>query len=143
MRGIDANGTRYVCESGIGAALCAVAMDYIRSKLLRSVLDVQQRFDVAAAEMAAHRHAADAQCKVRRELRELAFRLFAARRSVGNKPNAMSTRRLAACEIDDVAEQPPDRSAQHVQDIELFGYRHVDSASVNHRPFASWTDGRA
>jgi hypothetical protein len=118
-------------------------MDYVRGKLLRSALHVQQRFDVAAAELAAHRHAADAYCKVGRELGELAFRLFAARRGVGNKPNPMSARRLTAREVDDVAEQPSDRSAQHVQDVELFGHRHVNSASVNHRPFASWTDGCA
>jgi hypothetical protein len=55
----------------------------------------------------------------------------------------MSARRLTAREVDDVAEQPSDRSAQHVQDVELFGHRHVNSASVNHRPFASWTDGCA
>ena len=55
---------------------------------------------------------------MRRERREASPRRRAAGRRVGNDADAMAARGLGARQIDDVAEQPADRRAQDVQDVE-------------------------
>ena len=67
---------------------------------------------------AAHRHAGEAEREVRGEGRERRIGALAAGRGIGHDADLVAARGLAAREIDHVAEQPADRGAQDVQDLE-------------------------
>ena len=76
------------------------------------------RSQVADADLPAHRHAAEPERQLVRQLRERRVRPRAAAAGIGNHADAVAARDLSTREIDDVPEQSADRRAQHMQDIE-------------------------
>ena len=78
--------------------------------------------EVAAADVARHRNAGEAERERRSQFRERSVGAFAAARRIGDHADLVSARRLAAREVADMAEQAADRGAQHMQDVE--GIRH-------------------
>jgi hypothetical protein len=73
---------------------------------------------VARPDMAAHRHAREPERQRRRELAQHRFGARAAGVAVGDQPDAVSARDLLFGEIEHMAEQSADRSAEHVEDIQ-------------------------
>ena len=67
MRRVDADARGRRSEARIGAALGAVAMQHVGLGLARALRDMALRRDVARADVPAHRHAGEAERKVRGE----------------------------------------------------------------------------
>jgi len=73
---------------------------------------------VARPDMAAHRHARESERQRGRELAQHRFGARAAGVAVGDQAYAVSARDLLFGEIEHMAEQSADRSAEHVEDVQ-------------------------
>src|SRR5436853_228706 len=92
-------------EARIGAAFSAMSMNDIAADGLGALRYVPDSNKIADPDVAAHRHARDAQRQRAREPCERGFRLRPAGRLVGDQPDPMSARGLTRRQIGDVAKQ--------------------------------------
>jgi hypothetical protein len=106
----------------VGAALGAVAVQYVHAEFHRTLPDMTDRREIAAADVPRHRNAGEAERENRRKLGERRVGAFPAARRIRDDADLMSAHCLAACKVADMPEQSADRSAQHVQNVE--GVRH-------------------
>ena len=74
--------------------------------------------------MPAHRDAGQAERELARQRRECRIRARAAGRGIRHDADLMAARGLPARKVDHVAEQPADRRAQDVEDLEGPSPRH-------------------
>jgi hypothetical protein len=101
-------------------------MDHVRADIGSASRDICCRVDVAWADLAAHGNARQAKGEVRSKPGELSFRLDTARRRIRDQADAVSTRNLAKGQVNDMPEEPADRRAKHMQNIERRLARHVN-----------------
>ena len=93
-------------------------MQHVGPGLARAPRNMPLRRDVAHSDVAAHRHAGEAEREVRGERREGRCGAFATGRGIGHDADLVAARRLTAREIEHVAEQAADRRPQDVENLE-------------------------
>jgi hypothetical protein len=117
VRGIGAHRAA-AGEPRIGAALGPVPVHHVGGGRADRVPDPAHRGYVAQAEMPAHRHPSDAESEHGRKLGQGRLGPRPAGRRIGHDADPVAGRGLSAHHVDDVAKQPADRSAKHVEDGE-------------------------
>ena len=107
------------------------------------------RGDIAPARVPAHRNPTHPERKLRIKSGKYCFRLGAAGRGIGDDPDPMPARRLAAREVDHVPEKPAQRRPQDMENIQsILGFpaAHRVHVSLTIRPDgggharAQWSD---
>ena len=113
---VDAHGARFSGQPRIGATLGAVAVHHVRPRVPPRAPDMADaaRSPAPMSRLIGMRVRPSASPPIG----ESRVGLCAAARRIGDHADPVSARRLAACEVADMAEQSADRGAQHVQDVE-------------------------
>ena len=104
--------------TGVGARLGRGSCPLIGAGFPRAAGHVALRRQITQADVPAHRHARDAVRELARERRKHCFRLRSAGRAIGDQSDAMSACGLTSRQIGDMAKQPADRCAHHMQNVE-------------------------
>jgi hypothetical protein len=102
-----------------------MAVQHIGVEFSGTLSDVADRRKVGSADIPRHGNPGQAERERWSEVDERLVGALAAGRGIGNDADPVSTGRLAAREIADVAEQSTDWRTEHMKDVE----------GVRHRPF--------
>ena len=100
-----------------GAALGAVAVQYVGVECREMTRHLRGSPDVGRAELARHGKPRDAELHLRRDSRERGLGAGAAGRAVADDADLVAARGLAARDIEDVPEDAADRGARDVHDL--------------------------
>jgi hypothetical protein len=105
-----------------------MAVDDIGPDIGRPSRNMHAGRDVAQPELPAHGDPAETERQLGRQFRKGGLRSCPSGRGVRDEPHAMAARDLAARKVEHMAEEPADRRAQDMQDIEaaLCSVRHVE-----------------
>jgi hypothetical protein len=115
---VSPDGAGGACQPHIGAAFGAVAVQHVDGHTGGPPRHMRNRRHIPQADLPAHGHAADAERKRGRQIRQLSLCRGAAGRSIGDDADPVPARRLAARQIEHMPEQSADRSAQHMQNVD-------------------------
>ena len=94
-------------------------------ELERAPCDMRDRGNIPHADLAAHRHARQAERQRAGKLRQHSFGARAAASRIGDDPHTVAAPGLGAGEVDDVTKQPAHWGAQNMQDVEGAVRRHL------------------
>jgi hypothetical protein len=118
VRRVDPDRMVLLRQAGICAALGAVAVHDVGTRIGHALRHVGNGIEVAQIDVAAHRQPGQAKGEVAREIGQNCVRGGTACHRVGDDADLVTQRGLAAREIDHVAEQSADRRAQNVEDFQ-------------------------